>query len=121
MNKYAKFAAQVVATVLAAVLAAFTGDNVINATEWVNIAIIGVGACAVFTGPNVPGASYTKTVLAVLAAVLTVLASAIIGGIDVTEWIQIGMAALGALGVVVLPNKDKAGNNISYTGSVGVK
>lgn len=108
MGKYTKFFAIVVATVLSGILAALTGDSVISPTEWVNVAILGVGACAVFAGPNIPGSAYTKSVLAVLTAVLTVLASVILGGISTTEWIQIAMAALGALGVYALPNSQSA-------------
>lgn len=114
-------AATVVATILAAILAALTGDNVIDSVEWVNVAILAVGSAGVFAAPNVAGSAYTKTVLSVLAAVLTVLASAIVGGIDTTEWVQIAMAALGALGVWAVPNKDAANRNLSYTGSVGAK
>lgn len=117
MNKYAKFLAVVVATVLSGVLAALTGDSVISPTEWVNIAILGVGALGVFAAPNIPGAVYTKSILAVLAAVLTVLASSIVGGISTTEWIQVGMAALGALGVYALPNKE---NGVNISGTPGV-
>lgn len=109
MTQYAKFFAAVVATVLTALSAALFGDNTISATEWVNVAIAGVGAAAVFAAPNVPGARYTKTVIAVLTAVLTVLASAIVGGITVTEWIQIGLAALGAVGVYSVPNQPSTG------------
>jgi hypothetical protein len=105
MQKYSKFFAQVVATLLAAFAAALFGDNTISATEWVNVAIAGVGACAVFTAPNVPGAAYTKSIISVLMAVLTVLVSAIVGGITITEWIQIGTAALGAVGVYSVENK----------------
>lgn len=119
MGKYNKMFAAVVATVLAAILAALTGDNAISATEWVNVAILAVGAAGVFAAPNVPGATYTKSVLAVLAAVLAVLASAIVGGISTTEWIQIALAALGALGVYAVPNTD-GDTNLSYTGTVGV-
>jgi uncharacterized membrane protein YjjP (DUF1212 family) len=105
MQKYSKAIAQVVATILAALVAALFGDNIISSTEWVNVAIAGVGAAAVFAAPNVPGAAYTKSILAVLAAVLTVLVSAIVGGITITEWLQIGTAALGALGVYSVENK----------------
>lgn len=106
MTKYSKMLAQVAATILSAILVVSTGG--IGATEWVNVAIAGTGAAAVFAAPNVPGARYTKSILAVLAAVLTVLTSAIIGGIDSTEWIQIAVAALGALGVYALPNSGSA-------------
>lgn len=119
MSKYAKFFAAVAATVLTAIVTALTGDNTISSTEWVNIAILAVGACTVFTGANVPGARYTKTVLAVLTAVLTVLVSAIVGGITTTEWIQIALAGLAAVGVYAVKNTDD-GVNISDTGTVGV-
>lgn len=109
----------VVATIITAVVAALAGDNTISSTEWVNVAIAGVGAAAVFTGANVPGAVYTKTVLAVLAAVLAFLTSAIIGGVSGTEWLQIAVIALGAVGVYAVPNTEN-GVNLSYTGSVGV-
>lgn len=102
--KYAKAIAAIVATVLAAVAAALTGDNTIDATEWVNVAILAVGACGVFAGPNVPGARYTKSILALLTAGLTVLASVIVGGITATELIQIVLAAAGAVGVYAVSN-----------------
>lgn len=105
MGKYTKSILAVVATVVAGLVAALSGDNTISSTEWVNVAILGVGACAVFAAPNVPGANYTKSVIAVLTAVLTVLASAIVGGLSVTELLQIATAALGAVGVYAFPNE----------------
>jgi hypothetical protein len=108
MKTYGKFLAMVVATILTAVLAAMAGDNVVSSTEWVNVAIAGVGAAAVFTAPNIPGAALTKSVLAVLTAVLMVLASAIVGGVSTTEWMQIGLAALGAVGVYAAPYRTTA-------------
>jgi hypothetical protein len=110
MEKYSKAVAAVVATVLAAVVAALTGDNAIDATEWVNVAILAVGACSVFAAPNVPGAAFTKSVLAALSAGLVVLASVIIGGLDTVELLQIGLAVLGALGVYAVPNKVEGRN-----------
>ena len=105
MTKYSKFVAIVVAAVLSAISAALLGDNVISPQEWVNVAILGVGAAAVFASPNVPGAAYTKSILAVLTAVLTVLASVIVGGVGTAEIIQIVLAGLGAVGVYAAPNK----------------
>lgn len=104
MKKYAKAIAAVVATVLAALVAALTGDNTISSTEWVNVAILAVGACGVFAAPNVPGARYTKAIIAVLTAGLTVLASAIVGGVTATELFQIVLAGLGAVGVYQVSN-----------------
>lgn len=104
MSKYAKAILAVVVTVLAAVAAALTGDNTVSSTEWVNVAVLAVGACGVFAAPNVPGARYTKGILAFLTAGLTVLVSAIVGGISPVELIQILVAAAGAVGVVAVPN-----------------
>jgi hypothetical protein len=101
---YAKAGAAVVATILSAVVAALTGDAAIGDVEWINIAIAGVGALAVFAGPNVPGARVTKAVLAVLSAVLVLLVNLIVDGVTMSEWMQLGVAALGALGVYAVPN-----------------
>lgn len=104
LKRYWKAVAEVLAAVAAAVVAAQTGDGVISNQEWVNVAILGVGAAAVFAAPNVPGAKYTKAVIAVLTAVLTLLASHITGGLTQTEILQLVVAGLGALGVYAVPN-----------------
>ena len=118
MKKYAKGIAAVVAAVLVAVGAALTGNNVIDATEWVTVAIAGVGAASVWVAANVNGASYVKGAIAFLTAALVVLQTSIVGGVTTTEWVQIAIAALGAIGVVAVKNVNEAGQNISYTGSV---
>lgn len=102
---YAKALAAIVATVLSGVVAALTGDGAVDVQEWVNVVLLAAGAAAVFTAPNVPGARVTKAVLAVLTAVLTLAVNLITGGLDVTEWLQLGVAALGALGVYAVPNR----------------
>jgi hypothetical protein len=108
---YSKAGAAVVATILSAIVAAMTGDNSIDAVEWINVAISGVGALAVFAGPNVPGSTITKAVLAVLSAVLVLLVNLIADGITISEWMQLGVAALGALGVWAVPNQ--GGNRVA--------
>jgi hypothetical protein len=105
---YAKAGAAVVATILSGVVAALTGDAVISDVEWINIAIVGVGALAVFASPNVPGARVSKAILAVLSAVLVLLVNLIADGITISEWMQLGVAALGALGVYAVPNTGAA-------------
>jgi len=102
---YAKAAVAVLVTAVSALVVALGGDNAVDAVEWVNVAIAGVGAAAVFAAPNVPGSRYTKAVLAVLTAVLTLLTSFIVGGVDGSEWLQILVAAAGAVGVYAVPNK----------------
>lgn len=105
---YAKAGAAVVATILSGVVAALTGDNTIGDVEWINIAILGVGALGIFAAPNVPGARVTKAVLAVLSAVLMLLVNLIVDGVTLSEWMQLGVAALGALGVYAVPNTGSA-------------
>lgn len=105
IQAYWKSIIAVVVAILSAVGAALTGDEVISNPEWVNIAIAGVTAAAVFTAPNVPGARYTKAILAALGAALVVLASGILGGVTYTEWVQIVLAALGAVGVAAKANR----------------
>lgn len=104
IKPYWKSVVAVLVTVFSAVGAALTGDEVISGPEWVNVAIAGVTAAAVFAAPNVPGARYTKAVLAAGGASLAILASAIIGGITTTEWIQILVAGAGAIGVYAKAN-----------------
>jgi hypothetical protein len=107
---YLKSGAAVAAAVLAAVVAALTGDNAIDASEWANVVILGCGAAAVFAAPNVPGARYTKLILAVITAMATAAVSLVSDGISLTDALQIASAALGALGVYQLPNRRPAGD-----------
>lgn len=105
IKPYWKSVVAVIVAVLSAVQASLFGDEVISSTEWVNVAVAGVTAAAVFAAPNVPGARYTKFILAALGAVLTVLASTIVGGITTSEWVQIALAGFGAVAVYGVKNK----------------
>lgn len=104
MRNYQKFVAQVVATVLAALVPALA-DGKLSTAEWVNVGIIGLGAVAVLGAGNLPVGvwQHTKTIVSVATAVLVTIASFLTGGLSTTEWIQIGMAALGAVGVFAVP------------------
>lgn len=103
------------ATVLSAILAALTGDQSISPTEWVNVVIGAVGVVAVYVVPNVTGstAAYAKGIVAALSAVLVLLQSLISDGVSGTEWIQLAMAALGALGVIALPGPMSVGVDVN--------
>ena len=100
---YGKAALAVLGTVLSAVIAALVGDAIVSAVEWVNVAIAGTGAAAVFASPNVPGARYTKVILSTLTGVLVLLSSLILGGLDTSEVLQLAVAALTAAGVYMAP------------------
>lgn len=101
--QYTKFLVMVLVTGLTAVAAVLSGG--ITSTEWVTVAIAVVGALSVFAAPNVPGAAYTKSILAVFTAVLAFLVTAILGGISSAELIQVAILAAGALGVYAFPNE----------------
>lgn len=102
MSIYAKSIGMVLMTVVTAIVASLTDDKVSTA-EWINVAILGFGAAAVFTAPNIPGAKYTKTILAVLTAGLTAVASFLTGGITTAEWLQVLVASAAAVGVYAAP------------------
>jgi hypothetical protein len=102
MTIYAKSIGMVLMTVVSAIVAALT-DNHITTAEWINVALLGFAAAQVFTAPNIPGAKYTKTILAVLTAGLTALVSFLTNGVSTAEWLQVLVAAAAAVGVYALP------------------
>lgn len=104
LKPYGKSVLAILGTVIAGLITALTDNNVSDA-EWVNIAILGVGAVAVFFGPNTQYAKYTKTVLSGLTAGLITLQSAITNGVTQTETLQIVLAVLTAIGVYTVGNK----------------
>lgn len=104
MQRYFKMLAAVIGAALMALVTAYS-DNVLTTQDKLTIAISVVTAANVFAAPNVWGAMYTKTVLAVLGAVLVFVTSAITDGISTSEWYQIGVVALTATGVWLVPNK----------------
>jgi hypothetical protein len=107
VNQYAKLFAMVAVTMATTAVAALS-DNQITTHEWINIASAGAGACGVFVAPNVPGARYTKFVLAALTAGLMAVASTIDGGLTMSAILQVTIAVVGALGVYALPNASPA-------------
>jgi hypothetical protein len=102
-SPYLKFAAQVIATIISAVALAF-GDGQVSASEWINVVILGLGSVAVLGAGNLPSGvwSHTKTIVSAATAGAVFLQSAITGGIDGAEWLQLVLAVLGALGVLAV-------------------
>jgi hypothetical protein len=105
VSTYAKFAAQVAVTVLAAAVALLNGTDHPGASDWVNVVIVGLGSVAVLGAGNLPAGvwRYAKLVVTAATAVAVLLQSAITDGISSAEWLQLGLAALGALGVYAAP------------------
>lgn len=104
MNRYLKFAVQVVIAAITAIVAA-AADDVIDAPEWINVVIVALGAVAVLGAGNLPSGvwAYTKTIVAAATAGAVFLQSAISGGVTTSEWLQLALAVTGALGVAVVP------------------
>lgn len=106
MTGTAKAWAQVLATVLAGLIP-FIADNHLNGVELVNTLLLAFSAIAVAIVPNLTDgvAKYAKGAVAVGTAVLTLLVSLFADGsyaLNSSEWLQLGIAALGALGVIGL-------------------
>lgn len=94
--------------ILAAVtfLVTALSDNTVSGEELVNLAVVIVGAIGVYAIPNFPEgvAKYVKTGVTLATAGLMALLSFWSDGITTTEWLQIGVAALSAIGVFIVPN-----------------
>lgn len=106
MNGFGKAVAQVLATVLAALVPLLSAGS-ISPSEFFSVVLIGVSAVGVGLVPNLNAgvAKYAKGAVAVATAILTLLVSFVADGsyvISGAEWAQIAIAALGALGVVGL-------------------
>lgn len=101
-----KAVVQLIATILAAVIPALA-NGPMTATAWINVVILGTGAVMVYNAANLPGWDYAKLIASAVSAVAVLLVSALEGGISPAEWIQLALAAAGALGVGALPNGAK--------------
>jgi hypothetical protein len=102
----AKYGKAVVAVIVAAIVVAYqalSGDNHIDAVEWVSITIAGTTAVGVWLIPLAPNAKWAKTALAAVLAVLQVLTTAILGGVGTDEVLLMVITAAGALGIWVAP------------------
>lgn len=105
MKSYKKSLSQVAMTIIAAVLPLLTADEV-RPEQWVNVAILAVGAFSVFAAPNVPGAEYTKMFIAAATAALTAVTSFLTDGITQAEAWQVVAAFVGAILVHGLANDE---------------
>lgn len=105
VGAYAKAIEFTIAAALSALVAANT-DGVVTAPELVNIAIFTLGIVGVYWAPNLPEGwrAYFKGIVAFGTGALIALQSAITAGVTPGEWAQIAVAALGAIGVVIVPN-----------------
>lgn len=84
-------------------------DNVITGEESLNFVIIGLGALVVYVVPNMPVgiAAYSKTIAAFIIAGVVMLISLLSGGVTLSEWLQVVIAAFAGIGTLV-PNRTPA-------------
>lgn len=82
-------------------------DSVLSVEEIWNLVIVVVGAIVVYLVPNLPTTigQYAKTIAAFVTAFAVALLSFLTGGITVTEWLQIILAAFAGVGVYIIPNE----------------
>lgn len=104
MSQYGKFGAQIAATIIAAIIAALSDDR-IDFVEWLNVGVLGLGAVGVLGAGNLPAGvwAYMKSYVAAASAALVLWQSLASGGMTAGEWMQLAVAALGAVGVYAIP------------------
>jgi hypothetical protein len=103
------YAKSIVYIALAAVtfLVTALSDNALATEEIINLVIVVLGAIGVYAVPNFPEgvAKVAKTGVAFLTAGAVALASFLTGGVTLSEWLQIIIAAFTAIGVYIIPNE----------------
>jgi hypothetical protein len=81
----------------------FSGDNHVDPSEGVAIAIAICTAALTYLVPLVPSATWTKTAIGAVLAGLQVLTTVIVGGVDVNDVMLIVFAIASFLGIAVAP------------------
>jgi hypothetical protein len=103
------YAKSIVYIALAAVTFLVTAltDNALATDEILNLVVVVLGAIGVYAVPNFPEgfAKAAKTGIAFLTAGVVAALSFLTGGIAMTEWLQIIIAAFTAIGVYIVPNE----------------
>jgi len=105
-SKYAKAIVAILTAGVSVVVTAM-GDNVLDGPELVGVAIAVLTAVGVYLVPNLSSgaAKYAKAIVAIVGTVLQAALPLLTeGDITATGWLLILLAALGALGVGVVPN-----------------
>lgn len=105
--KYFKLLPPVLGGVAMVVLMAVVdarSDGAVAASEIVQVVIQGATVLVVWATANVPEFDKAKTFVAGVMVVLNLLTSYITGGISDTEWMNLAIAFLSAVGVFAVPN-----------------
>lgn len=111
-RKYGKAWAAVLTAAVVAAYQALSGDQHIDPTEWVSIAIAGTTVVGVLVVPLSPAAKWAKTSVGVVLAVLQLLATVILGGIQADELLLLLITAAGAAGIWIAPAQTAVGDSV---------
>jgi hypothetical protein len=102
--RYLKLLAAMVGAGVVVLVSALT-DRHIDTAEWVQVAIQCTTAAGVWMVANLPGFPYGKILIAATLVLLNGVVADLSGGITHTEWLNLGVAVLTALGVFALRNQ----------------
>ena len=123
LSRYTKAVVSILAAALVALVSALT-DDVVTQVELVLVCIAIVTAVTVYLVPNLPTgpARYAKAITGFTGAGLSALVLIVADGVTLSEWLTVAVAALGGIGIAVLPNTGPRGpatTVINVTGSTG--
>lgn len=109
MSPIAKFLTAILGAALVVLTSALT-DGHVSTVEAVQIAVAVTAAGGVWIAANVPGMPAAKTAIAALLAALDLVATYLVNGgglnsITGSQWANVGLAVLTALGVYVVRNR----------------
>lgn len=105
-SRYAKALVAILTAALGVLVTALT-DNRVTPVELTNLAIAVLTAAAVYLVPNLPAGpgAWAKAIVAVAGTALQALAPLLLEGhVTPAGWVIVALAALGALGVGIVPN-----------------
>lgn len=119
ITTYAKSIVYIALTAVMFLITALT-DDTLTVEEILNLAVAVIGAVVVYAVPNFSSTvgRYAKTIATAVTAGILLAISFLTDGISLVEWMQIGVAALAAIGVYIVPNKTP-GASINGTLMIG--
>lgn len=103
MARYGKALVAIIYAGLVVAYTALSGDGAINNDEKVQIAIAIMTAVGVWLIPLAPGHKWAKSAVGAILAVLQLLATLILDGIEPGEWLLLLITFGSALGIYVAP------------------
>ena len=105
ISEYAKAITYIALSAVTFLVTALT-DNRLDLSEVLNLVVVLLGAIAVYLVPNLPKGvgSVLKGIVAFATAGVVALLSFLSNGVSLSEWMQVLIAALAAIGVIIVPN-----------------